>query len=447
MKPKNLTIWLSASLVILLFTTIACSNIGNPTKLDSSLTPSTNNPSKSLGTQQSDVQPTKLEETTNSSSTSTSTPNSESSNQPWIAVQVAAGSSSTCALTDKGGVKCWGAIYSEKKNIPTDVKGLQSGVVAIYSNDINTQCAVLSSGEVKCWGNIFSEQAAPKISYDPVTVPGLETGVASISISNDHGCAVFTDGSVKCWGANKTMQLGNGEQSLYEFPPVKVTVLQEPAVAVFAGTGNSYGGGHSCALTKSKKIVCWGNSSPAGESQKPITIENISGEILGFAKGVDCVTITGGGVKCWDANSFKIIDPTGFFPSSEAAKVDLALWTKANDVIHAEHGTGFWCGITTKSSVICSGFYREGQLGAKYSDPGLLVSPEPQEVIDLTSAVKFLSVGTGHSCAVLNDGTVMCWGGNNENGELGNGSFIQKDKMDKVIFPEPVRVVGSGGKP
>ena len=82
----------------------------------------------------------------------------------------------------------------------------------------------------------------------------------------------------------------------------------------------------------------------------------------------------------------------------------------------------------------CWGLGESGQRGDGTFDTFAL---EPVAVSGLTGAVA-LAAGYGHACALLADATMRCWGGNGE-GELGNGTTATPGT------PQPVAVSGISG--
>ena len=139
------------------------------------------------------------------------------------AVQITTGSSHACALTEDGGVQCWGSNDAGRlgigqdaeefpfSNAPVAVVGLESGIMGVYAAYAHT-CVVTEAGGVKCWGGNWSGQlgdGTTTSSNVPVDVPRL-TDVKSIAGGGAHTCALTSGGGVKCWGANGRGQLGDG---------------------------------------------------------------------------------------------------------------------------------------------------------------------------------------------------------------------------------------------
>lgn len=137
-------------------------------------------------------------------------------------IAVSAGVEHTCAILNSGGVKCWGAnFYGELgdggtetyKNTPLEIPGLTSGATAVSAGYRHT-CALLNSGGIKCWGanydGALGEGATEMTKNIPVDVSGLTSSVIAISAGLDHTCVLAIGGGVKCLGNNFYGQLGNG---------------------------------------------------------------------------------------------------------------------------------------------------------------------------------------------------------------------------------------------
>ncbi len=87
------------------------------------------------------------------------------------------------------------------------------------------------------------------------------------------------------------------------------------------------------------------------------------------------------------------------------------------------------CALSSAGGVKCWGQGDYGQLG----DGSIDDNYTPNDVTGLTSGVKNLGVGFRHACAVLDSGSIKCWGQNNYR-QLGNGLTVNS--------PDPVDVAG-----
>src|SRR5699024_2820364 len=113
-----------------------------------------------------------------------------------------------------GGVRCWGGNSSGQLGngldedspvdpsspIPVDVVGLDAGVAAIGTGQAHT-CALTDDGGVRCWGGNYSGQLGNGTNTSspvPDAVVGLD-GVAAVTVGDQHTCALTDDGAVECW--------------------------------------------------------------------------------------------------------------------------------------------------------------------------------------------------------------------------------------------------------
>lgn len=352
---------------------------------------------------------------------------------------IAAGGSHTCALTDVGGVKCWGdtkygqlgdgTATAPIRTVPGDVIGLTTGVSVMAAGGGHT-CALTSAGGIKCWGQNGNGKLGDGTTTDrftPVSVSGLTSGAVAIAASGEHTCAVTGAGGVKCWGWNFFGQLGDGTKTI-RLTPVNVNGLHSGVTAVVAG------GFHTCALTNASGVKCWGSNylGQLGDGTTtsrltPVNVSGLTSGVTAITAGEDhtCALTGTGGIKCWGWNFFgQLGDGT---TTDRLTPVDVNGLTSG--VIAIAAGGRHTCALTSAGGVKCWGSNLYGQLGDDTGATRLL----PVDVNGLTSGVIKITASQGHTCAMTSTGGLRCWGYNGA-GQLGDGTTIDR--------PTPVEVSG-----
>jgi alpha-tubulin suppressor-like RCC1 family protein len=349
--------------------------------------------------------------------------------------EVSAGFQYTCALTDTGGVKCWGNKYyglsgdwmNTSSSTPVDVDGLTSGVKGIGTGKYHT-CAITETNSVKCWGYNGDGQLGDETFYYsliPVDVVGF-TGevVIAVTAGDDHTCALTDEGVVKCWGSNNFYQLGDGTTEIRSNIPVDIDGFGkdgEVAIAISAGAN------HTCAITQTGGLKCWGynqlgqlgNVTPYCDffycSKTPVDVDGFddAGEdAIAISAGGNhtCAITTTGGVQCWGYNEFGQLGNS--LTTDSSIPVDVV--GLSSNVISVSAGDQHTCAVTSSGAVKCWGYNYDGQLGDSLTTDSSI----PVDVVGLSSGVKAVSAGTGHTCAITGTDGVKCWG-DNTHGQLG----------------------------
>jgi alpha-tubulin suppressor-like RCC1 family protein len=257
-----------------------------------------------------------------------------------------------------------------------DSNALDGKTVTSVSTGTYGTC-VVASGSVYCWGyypilgNSSSENSSIPV---PVNTAGVLAGkvVTSVSVGTSSACAIAS-GSVFCWGEGSNGQLGNSTL-VSSYVPVAVTTTG--ALSGKSVTAISVGSNSACAIAAGQAF-CWGSNSSGN---------------LGNATNIE-------------SSSPVAVDTSGVLSGKTLTSISV--------------GSSTSCAIAS-SNAVCWGAGTQGQLGigvqANSNVPMSVMSTGALEGKSFTH----IDVGSSHVCAIAS-GAAYCWG-NNQNGQLGNGT-------------------------
>lgn len=139
-----------------------------------------------------------------------------------------------------------------------------------------------------------------------------------------------------------------------------------------------------------------------------------------------CTVLPDDRARCWGNNKYGQLGD-----GSKSNSLTAVVVKELSDIVAVATGAAHSCALMKVGTVMCWGGNLDGQIGT-----GSLEITEalvPVKVVGISGA-KEIAAGWAHSCAVLSDGTIRCWG-QNELGQLGNGS--------KTNSPTPVLAKGA----
>jgi hypothetical protein len=141
--------------------------------------------------------------------------------------------------------------------------------------------------------------------------------------------------------------------------------------------------------------------------------------------------IKDGSVKCWGTNNYgELGDGTTYIGGRNTPVNVVGL----SDAVAIAAGLSHTCALIKDGSVKCWGWNVRGQLG----DGTNIDKTTPVNVVGLSDAVA-IAAGPGHTCALIKDGSVKCWGWNGH-GQLGDGT-----KENDRLIPVTVLNYNFGG--
>jgi alpha-tubulin suppressor-like RCC1 family protein len=272
-----------------------------------------------------------------------------------------------------------------------------------------------------------------------IATPSINAGFqASISAGAYHTCAVLGNGAVKCWGRNDVGQLGNRSNVSRSYP-VQVAGLTAGVIGISAGRT------HTCAVTISGAAKCWGDNQSGQlgngsniDSNRPVVVRGLNNGVASISAGSDhtCAVLIAGGVKCWGAGGYGRLGDG----SNASSNVPLNVVDLGTQVKSIAAGGFHTCALLVDGVVKCWGWSVNGQLGngSTFDVDG------PVTVIDLDEAVA-ISTGSLHTCALTTAGELKCWGSNGQK-QLGR-SRIQQSASPLVVsgLGDDITTISSSG--
>jgi alpha-tubulin suppressor-like RCC1 family protein len=191
------------------------------------------------------------------------------------------------------------------------------------------------------------------------------TDVALISCSVELTCIATAAGATRCLGGNAFGQLGDGTTTTRPQPIEPIGLGPVSALAT--------GYGQTCAVLRAAGAVwCWGSNGHGEVGDGTVTQRRMPVSASGLAGAVSV----------------------------------------AAGVYHS-------CALMSDGTVQCWGFNQDGELGDGTFGNNRTT---PAPVLGISTAVA-ISAGDYHTCALLADGSVACWGGSGA-GEAGRGPPI-----------------------
>ena len=395
---------------------------------------------------------------------------------------VTAGGQFNCALLDDASLKCWGSNATfgalglgdedSRGGLPTDMGanlpavdlGQPHPVTQVAQGD-SFSCAVLDDGAVRCWGR------GPSLGLGTTTsrgdgpgemggdLPAVDLGAnrtaVAVTAGRQHACALLDNGSVKCWGENGDGQLGLGDTADRGDAPGEMG-SNLPSVNLGPGrtaVAISAGHAHTCAVLDDATLKCWGDNA-LGQLGQGDTADrgdgpgemagNLAAVSLGSARtavavvaGRDhtCVLMDNAKVKCWGGNAVGQLGlgdnvGRGDGPGEMGGTLAAVTLGTGRTVERLAAGAQHTCAVLDDATVKCWGLNFNGQLGLGNTlarGDGANEMGNNLAAVALGTGRTAVDVGLGdiHTCAVLDDGSVKCWGGNSA-GQLGLGDLVAR---------------------
>ena len=316
-------------------------------------------------------------------------------------------------------------------------------------------CGLTTAGAGYCWGDNSNGQmgfGSPggQVPQPVAVVGGLR--FKQITAGSLVTCGLTMDGVAYCWGYAGQGALGNGNFGRGTGLPFAADYASPQQVATSLRFQQlSAGHNQTCGIDLNGSPWCWGaglGSSVVGTAP-PATPDSVRGNLSFTMLSEMCGLTASGDAWCWDGSTPPVLVPGGHrFTAIDARDQACALdvsgavwcWSYPNGTpaqaatgysfVAIQSSGGHHCGLEANGSVFCWGSNTWGQLGDGTNND----SPTPVRVATNIPFAALAGANQIHNCATTIGGAVYCWG-NNDQGQIGDGTFVSRNVPTRVIPP------------
>lgn len=349
---------------------------------------------------------------------------------------------------------------------------------------------LLASNQVKGWGNNDVGQLGYGDTVnrgETVSSMGSNLGylnfgtgltVQDADFGGEHGCAIVGGGTkVRCWGKNSFGSHGTGTSPSYgtalywigDAPGEMGNALADVDLGTEFSTGQvtaskiSCGNLYTCVLFSNGKAKCWGYDYMGALGQGIIMTrgdepgemgDNLAFLDVGVGKTISkistgdahaCAILNDNTLKCWGYNWYGMVGIGTMDAVTSPTAVNVGGLT-LKDIVCGQYHT---CAILSDNTLKCWGYNSAGQLGQGHTNhlgdgAGEMGTSLLAINLGTGKTAKKVSMGYEYTCAILSDDTVKCWGQNNA-GQLGYGDKVLRgDGPGEMGDALPTVDVGTG---
>ncbi|HJN55559.1 MAG TPA: hypothetical protein QF646_04140, partial [Candidatus Poseidoniales archaeon] len=243
-----------------------------------------------------------------------------------------------------------------------------------------------------------------------VDLPSGKT-LTSIDAGYRQTCGIMDTGELYCWGENGGGGLGDGTTTERKLP--QLVSLPAHLDVVSIGMGES----HTCAIMMNRSMWCWGSddwgqlsyedSILTGNQLFPVMSKTPTDKVRAVTAGYRFTCIISHNYDAWCAG----YNEGGQLGDASTTQRHTFVKTgipSTSRVIDLDAGYRHVCALLENTEVWCWGDGSNGQLGDLNTTSR--TSPVRVQSIPVNRTVVSLGMGYRHSCGILDDGNVTCWG-------------------------------------